>query len=358
MSKVERPAGRKVLDILHAGWQPREVTTSDSPPHYRANIMGEPMRALPTIMATQNSFAFRAPRMGSLLSTTKGEVSAREVNLEEKSRAMGYNVHELRMTDDVDEVKLAQVLGLAMDRRAMELLYSVAEASRRGLPYSQEDHSKVVACKRDPEPEAPAQESLQASAAEWISRSSSYTKQLAEGISHEDWERKLQQMCAQGHKGSRAPKAWVPGWSSHARRAGRRERSWSPTVWRAAREKPMRLPTLDDTARLTELMASMAQQEAQREDHRDIHDDEWTLSWLRSKGTVELPDHVNGQRVRKRASRHRWDEATDEIYMITLAGKELRVPKPGDRLQLVKEYHARTGHWGIRRTLNLLWQRN
>ncbi|KAK3269138.1 hypothetical protein CYMTET_22403 [Cymbomonas tetramitiformis] len=235
MSKVERPAGRKVLDILHAGWQPREVTTSDSPPHYRANIMGEPMRALPTIMATQNSFAFRAPRMGSLLSTTKGEVSAREVNLEEKSRAMGYNVHELRMTDDVDEVKLAQVLGLAMDRRAMELLYSVAEASRRGLPYSQEDHSKVVACKRDPEPEAPAQESLQASAAEWISRSSSYTKQLAEGISHEDWERKLQQMCAQGHKGSRAPKAWVPGWSSHARRAGRRERSWSPTVWRGTR---------------------------------------------------------------------------------------------------------------------------
>ena len=31
---------------------------------------------------------------------------------------------------------------------------------------------------------------------------------------------------------------------------------------------------------------------------------------------------------------------------------------PPDWVRLVKEYHARTGHWGIRRTLNLLWQRN
>eukprot|EP00854_Cymbomonas_tetramitiformis_P017073 gene17073-biopygen17623 len=94
-----------------------------------------------------------------------------------------------------------------------------------------------------------------------------------------------------------------------------------------------------------------------REKHRDIHDDEWCLRWLKSKGSLELPeDEV--RRVKRRAARHRWDEATDEVYMITLSGKEVRIPKPADRLALVKEYHARTGHWGIRRTQHLLWQRH
>eukprot|EP00854_Cymbomonas_tetramitiformis_P034404 gene34404-biopygen28830 len=75
-------------------------------------------------------------------------------------------------------------------------------------------------------------------------------------------------------------------------------------------------------------MANVAFQDVQREDHKDIHDDEWILSWLKSKGTVELTDDV-ARKVKKRASHHRWDEATDEIYiMITRAGKELRVPKP------------------------------
>ncbi|KAK3279494.1 hypothetical protein CYMTET_12630 [Cymbomonas tetramitiformis] len=96
----------------------------------------------------------------------------------------------------------------------------------------------------------------------------------------------------------------------------------------------MRLTRLEDTARLIGLMANVAFQDVQREDHKDIHDDEWILSWLKSKGTVELTDDV-ARKVKKRASHHRWDEATDEIYiMITRAGKELRVPKPGDRLQL------------------------
>eukprot|EP00854_Cymbomonas_tetramitiformis_P034360 gene34360-biopygen27017 len=38
--------------------------------------------------------------------------------------------------------------------------------------------------------------------------------------------------------------------------------------------------------------------------------------------------------------------------------KEVRVPKPEDRLDLVKEYHERTGHWGCKRTGHLLCQRH
>eukprot|EP00854_Cymbomonas_tetramitiformis_P034191 gene34191-biopygen19192 len=88
--------------------------------------------------------------------------------------------------------------------------------------------------------------------------------------------------------------------------------------------------------------------------HRDVHDDVWCLRWLKSDGSVELPeDEV--RRVKRRAARHRWDEATDEIYMITLSGKEVRILKPADRLALVKEYHSRTGHWGIRDVPNTFY---
>ncbi|KAK3249517.1 hypothetical protein CYMTET_41070 [Cymbomonas tetramitiformis] len=383
MAKVERPDGRRVSDILDKGWQPREVFVSDQAPYYLANVRGEPMRALPTIMATQNSWAFRKSRMGSVLNADGHQPPHREVNLQEKARAMGYSAAELRMTDGVGDLELAEVLGLAMDRRAMELLYAVAEASRRGLPYSPEksldDNAQQEPAQRRSEPVAGDQARLHSAAAEWIARSNSYTRELAnKGISHEERERTLAQICSCGHKGVHGlgssnvvqrKKKWQLAYHSlkdyKARHGSMFVKAapkpaamvvtphWVPTP----EGKPGKLPRLEETTRLTEMLANVAQQESQRQDYKDIHNDELTLSWLKSRGTLDLPE-AEARRVRGRARRHRWDEATDEIYMLTHAGRELRVPKPCDRLQLVKDYHTRTGHWGIRRTLNLLWQRN
>ncbi|KAK3243361.1 hypothetical protein CYMTET_46981 [Cymbomonas tetramitiformis] len=140
MEGVNRPPDRYVCDILQRGWKPRKVVTGDRKPHYTANVVGEPMRVLPTILATQNSRAFRAPRAGTVVRKEdveeKGE--SREVNLDEKAIAMGYNASELRMAHGMRDEELASVLGLAMDRRAMELLYAVAEVSTTKLPKSQE----------------------------------------------------------------------------------------------------------------------------------------------------------------------------------------------------------------------------
>ncbi|KAK3236884.1 hypothetical protein CYMTET_53004 [Cymbomonas tetramitiformis] len=120
----------------------------------------------------------------------------------------------------------------------------------------------------------------------------------------------------------------------------------------------MRLPRLPGTVRLTAMMmANVTQQEAFREKCPDIHEDELCLEWLKTGDATRLPKE-DYQRVRKRTARHRWDELTGELYMTTINGKELLVPKPGDRLGLVREYHERAVHWGIRRTLNLLWQRH
>ncbi|KAK3253434.1 Methyl-CpG-binding domain-containing protein 9 [Cymbomonas tetramitiformis] len=393
MARVERPQ-RYVTNILEDGWQPREVVTTDEAPFHVANVKGEPMRALPTIMATQNSFAFREPRMGSLVRSVESKElpKCREPNLDEKAHAMGYSVTELRSADRLDDGKLARVLGLAMDRRAVELLYAVAEASRLGLPYSKEQHQAEETCDSPAwEPEegdwvsagGTAQQPEQASAAEWVSGSNRYTQHVAKSelqVGREHVDAKLQEMHKRAHTGTHGlgakfqqrKKRWEMQPFSAAQYRGRSAtgfRKAAPTTqtgplvtevpsWRPpVQEKPMRLPALKDTTRLVELIASVAQQQEQREDFKDIHDDEWCLRWLKSRGTVEPPAEM-ANRVKKRAARHRWDEATDEIYLITYAGKKLRVPKPADRLELVRTYHDRTGHWGIRRTLNLLWQRN
>ncbi|KAK3288360.1 hypothetical protein CYMTET_4146 [Cymbomonas tetramitiformis] len=72
--------------------------------------------------------------------TEEGE--SRKVNLDEKAIAMGYSASELRMTGGMRDEELAGILGLAMDRRAMELLFAVAEASTARLPRSEESQEE------------------------------------------------------------------------------------------------------------------------------------------------------------------------------------------------------------------------
>ncbi|KAK3239670.1 hypothetical protein CYMTET_50416 [Cymbomonas tetramitiformis] len=169
-------------------------------------------------------------------------------------------------------------------------------------------------------------------------------------MSHRDWEENLQTMCSQGQKGAQ-------GIGAKRQSAGTKKKK----EWQLYAIEQYRLRHkshfVKEGATQPARAERCAEQQADRDKHRDMHDDAWCLRWLKSDGSVKLPeDEV--RRVKRRAARHRWDEATDEIYMITLSGKEVRIPKPADRLALVKEYHSRTGHWGIRRTQHLLWQRH
>ncbi|KAK3284418.1 hypothetical protein CYMTET_7919 [Cymbomonas tetramitiformis] len=283
------------------------------------------------------------------------EEESREVNLDEKSRAMGYSASELRMADGLNDVELASILGLAMDRRAMVLLMAIAEASRKGLPHSEESPvaenspGQPIAVDNNWADHARSDlQQRQALLAEWVGNSNAYTLQQSAGTKKKkkEWQLYAIEQYRLRHKshfvkeGATQPaRAEVPAWSP------------------PGKDKEMRIPRLACTTRVVDLVASVAEQHTDRDKHRDIHDDAWCLRWLKSDGSVKLPeDEV--RRVKRRAARHRWDEATDEIYMITLSGKEVRIPKPADRLALVKEYHSRTGHWGIRRTQHLLWQRH
>ncbi|KAK3263361.1 hypothetical protein CYMTET_27829 [Cymbomonas tetramitiformis] len=144
---------------------------------------------------------------------------------------MGYSASKLRMTGGMSDEELAGVLGLAMDRRAMELLFSVAEASTTRLPRSEE------------------------------------SQEIEQGS--------------------------------------------------LSREVP----------------------------RHTVHEDELCLEWLKTGGSVMIPKE-DYQRVRKRAARHRWDELTGELYMVTIInGKELldvkAVATQCETGQRVKTHYAR-----------------
>ncbi|KAK3241603.1 hypothetical protein CYMTET_48649 [Cymbomonas tetramitiformis] len=331
MAKVSRPRDRLVSAVLQAGWQPRPVATGDRAPYYVVNIVGEPLRALPTIMATRASRAFRAPRLGTVVRSKPGanfEEESREVDLVEKSRAMGYSAEELLKADGLSDERLAVSLGLAMDRMAMELLFAVAGSSRRGLPHSVESEQAADLPSRPVDVEddrvssgEPAQQSRQAMMAEWVTKSNVYTQRVAQTMSHRDWERRLQTMCSQGQKGRQGlgapkpekdtlPRTWQLSYltkEEYVRKHGEQfvKAGSTPTfsvavpAWKPP-AKDMRLPRLKDTTRLTELEASVAELEADREKHRDVHEERWCMEWLKSKGTVEPPQE-EARRVKKRA---------------------------------------------------------
>ncbi|KAK3279993.1 hypothetical protein CYMTET_12151 [Cymbomonas tetramitiformis] len=88
--------------------------------------------------------------------------------------------------------------------------------------------------------------------------------------------------------------------------------AWRPPV----QEKPMRLPALKDTTRFVELIASVAQQQEQREDFKDIHDDEWLiegkLKEALGKGMRLLEFDVGPKRALRGGAAEPWQALSKE----------------------------------------------
>ncbi|KAK3249710.1 hypothetical protein CYMTET_40875 [Cymbomonas tetramitiformis] len=282
MQSVERPPNsRWVKNVIGEGWEPREVRNSD-----------------------------RDDRAGTVVSKD-GTGRIREVDLDEKARAMGYSADVLRRSG-LSDMELQVVLGLAMDRRAMEALYAVSEAGT----------------------------------AAWLSHSSKFAAEQSAAVGDCSWDGICQRLVKEAAKDRRGLGQEKPSPHAHAQR----RRTWQLEQWRPSQYKArvqttfvrargakephieipewapaervapaMRLPALKDTVRFTQLTANLMEQQSQREQCRNVHTD------------------LEG-----------------ELYLITANVKEVRVPKPEDRLDLMKEYHERTGHWGCKRTEHML----
>lgn len=81
----------------------------------------------------------------------------------------------------------------------------------------------------------------------------------------------------------------------------------------------------------------------------DIWADEVTLQFLRGEGYSEGCTEAEKARVRKRAKLYQLDEH-GVLWRRLADGSVREVPRPERRRQLVKEFHQRCGHFGVRRT--------
>ena len=122
MDAVDRDVTRVVDQILDSNHRCKLSLHDDRAPYEPCNVRGYAMRALPTLMATPNSHAFRTGRQGSLWNTESK--SWEEQSAQERERAMGYETGTTA-APGVTETERRKVLGNAIDQRALSGLLSV-----------------------------------------------------------------------------------------------------------------------------------------------------------------------------------------------------------------------------------------
>jgi hypothetical protein len=154
LRRAVRPAGRLVKDILGRDRRCREVRRDDTPPFYVCNKVGEPMRALPTLMATVGSYAFRGKGQGTIWDNQLKRWT--EPTVEERESALGYAVGSTAAVGVTPKLR-HQVLGRCMDSNVTMALVAVAGALVGASAVQQADVVGALgSCTLEPECEAGA----------------------------------------------------------------------------------------------------------------------------------------------------------------------------------------------------------
>jgi hypothetical protein len=89
LQAAQRPAGRFVQNLLGPGRQCKPVRKDDAHPFYCCNMAGRPMQALPTLMATIGSYAFRGDGQGTIWDSNLQRWT--EPTVRERELALGYS---------------------------------------------------------------------------------------------------------------------------------------------------------------------------------------------------------------------------------------------------------------------------
>jgi len=124
-AQVTRSPNLQVQDILSPGRQANACGKDDRPPYYMANVKGEPLSALPTIVAYPGSYAFRPGEPGAIYDANKGQWS--EPTADECERAMGYATGTTAAAD-VTEQQRRTLMGRCMDANVLQSLYAISLA--------------------------------------------------------------------------------------------------------------------------------------------------------------------------------------------------------------------------------------
>jgi len=375
---AQRKPHRYVNAVLDPGRRAQQVTAADALPHYQCNQVGEPMAALPTLVAYPASRAFRGEGKGLLfVEETKHWV---EPNPDERERILGYETGTTRV-GAVTEAQRHAITGRAMDRYALVSLFCIYmglageawETSQCSLLSAQapgDGHFfSNVAAKimmqqgwrqgrplGAPSAVNPIVEPI-ALPVHKGTAGLGYTSDLGGGIGSANFV--AARSATSGH--NTAPAAAS---SSAASTSAAAEQQHTLTqAFENLSVHSCAAPTcstvLSSSAVYSEadlhhhLVATAAAVSAQEEQHRlDPTADSNMIAFLREGVMPTGLDRREADRVRARAKGYRWGD--QGLLRVMPDGAHCTVPPPEQRYAIIMDTHERTAHWGTKRTRHLL----
>ena len=121
--------------VLEPGRSPQRCFKRTMAPMYAADIQGEGLRVLPTLMATVNSYAFRDGGLGMVIDNATGKLVP--LTIGERERALGYatgcTAAPALGTGKSAYISRHKITGRCMDAHAMMYLLAVSMAIRAAL---------------------------------------------------------------------------------------------------------------------------------------------------------------------------------------------------------------------------------
>ena len=321
VAAVRRTPGIRAQHILDGGRICAEVHRSDTPPFYPANVLGQPRSTLPTLVAYPMSRAFHQGCPGAIWQEPiqgRGDIRPQpgrwtEPNPEERERALGYPTGATA-APGVSPQDRHKITGNCMDQAAISgLLRCSLETALNVTTLSQMQYKPVhqhVATYCCPTLPSPTQDPPD-----------NYSTHLAPEV--------LRLMRCPPH---------LAAIMSVAITGGENEADAVDT---------------DDAHAIFLRNKRLNRMARERAEKLDIHQDEPTLYFL--KNQVFHPDTKTPAQIKRVTRRAKGYEVKgDLILRIQQGGYKRVVPKPGDRVKVIQEAHTATGHWGYRRTANLL----
>ena len=133
LDTYERDPSLSLTDILDAGRSPQICRRVHPPPWYSVNEIGQPLRVLPTLMATINSYSFRNGNQGMVVASDGSLVP---LTIEERELAMGFTAGATAAPGATYEAR-HRVTGSCFDVHAVSTLLATVLAirSRDSAPF-------------------------------------------------------------------------------------------------------------------------------------------------------------------------------------------------------------------------------
>jgi hypothetical protein len=331
LQHVQRPPNRTVQLLLPPHQVAQPVIRPDPAPQFPCNQPGETRQALPTLMSRPSSYAFRPGQAGSLLDLSGTTPFYTEPSAEQREVALGY-LPGSTAAEGVTELQRRQVLGQCIDGNAAQAICAITKAWwLRHRPDLQTERS---VCAIDAA-------LSQAAAGVATRQAKAKASKTTSGAAGTDTAARLQATA-----GGAAPFGLQPNSAQSSSSEADCSGASANLPKASDSAQPSRERAADAVAELLDPKSVPGS--------ADIWTDHPVLQFLREGNATGGQQGEVNPRIRRRAGNYYF--RGQQLIRRMPKGELLIVPEPGQREALILRVHNTTGHYGIRRTAQLIRQ--